>query len=258
MLFESFSQHERGYYNKCSHCETLRYGPYPNQEELQEFYANYAKYKSGLSEYLSGADYDIFISTKKMTMQDLDTPLSFFENKKYLDIGCGTGHWLRYLATNGMLTGYGIDASAECVKIGQSLGIEIQHRDLLEIDEKFDVLFMSHLIEHVPDPDRYIAHCAKILNQGGALLIETPVFGPVAEAYKEKWRFLMPVEHLNLFSVRALKALLLKHGFQMVKDVSFGSGINSSHDNKNDKRAMDQLVKKQNIGDTYAGYYMKI
>ena len=255
---ETFSQHDIGHYNKCKHCQTLRYGPYPSQDEINQFYTNYAAYKSGLTEYLSGSDYDIFIATKKLTMLDLDTPLTFFNNKKYLDIGCGTGHWLRYLSTNGLVNGYGIDTSPECVKLGQDFGVTIRQVDLLDINETFDILFMSHLIEHVLDPVAYIVHCASILNPGGALIIETPVYGPVAEAYRENWRFLMPIEHLNLFSAMAIKTLLANHGFQMVKEVSFGSGINSMDGNKHDKQAMDQMVKKLNIGDTYAGYYKKL
>jgi SAM-dependent methyltransferase len=132
-LFERFSVHEAGYYDRCNQCHSLRYGPFPSQVEINEFYDNYAAYKSGLTEYLSGDDYDIFISTKKLTMLDLETPLSFFEGKRYLDIGCGTGHWLRYLAKNGLTNGFGIDASAECVAIGQQLGVEIRQTDFLDM-----------------------------------------------------------------------------------------------------------------------------
>lgn len=257
-VFERFSDHGSGYYEQCTQCRSLRYGPVPSQADIDHFYASYAAYKSGLTEYLSGDDYDIFISTKKLTMLDLETPLSFFEGKRYLDIGCGTGHWLRYLSENGLSNGFGIDASAECVAIGQQNGVDIQQTDFLNVQDRFDILFMSHLIEHVLDPEAYIAHCATILPAGGSLMIETPVAGPVAEAYGPLWRFLMPVEHLNLFSISALKGLLRKHGFEMVKDITFGSGINSAEGNQNDKRAMDRMVKNRGIGDTYAGHFIKM
>ena len=256
-LFKPFSRHKNGYYNECTECKTLRYAPYPSNEELQHFYENYAAYKSGLTEYLSGDDYDIFISSKKLTMKDLETPLSFFNDKKYLDIGCGTGYWLRYLTDNGFKKGYGIDTSQECVEIGKKYGINILQKEFLSITEHFDIIFMSHIIEHLKDPVSYIEHCSKLITSGGALIIETPISGAVAQAYGENWRYLMPVEHLNIFSEKALKKLLEKFGFIKVKDVTFGSGINSTSENQNDKRAMDRLSKQLNVGDTYAGYFKK-
>ena len=258
LQFNFFSQHEKGYYEQCLGCGSLRYGPYPSQDEINLFYENYAAYKSSISEYLSGDDYEIFIATKNLTMNDLNTPLSFFDGKRYLDIGCGTGYCLRYLAHNGITNGYGIDASLECVEIGKKFGVVIRQTEFLELHEKFDILFMSHLIEHVLDPESYIKHCAEILIPNGSLFIETPVIGPVGESYGKDWRFLMPIEHLNIFSVQALKSLLKKYGFELVKDITFGSGINSNKGNIEDKRAMDRMVKKLGIGDTYSGYYIKI
>lgn len=256
-ISEIFSVHDEGNYRLCASCKTLQYSPYPDQQALDKFYSEYAAYKSNLSEYLSGSDYDVFISTKKLTMFDLGTPLSSFKGKRYLDIGCGTGHWLRYLNENNLTDGYGIDTSPECVSLGKKFGVDIRNTDFFDISEKFDLMFMSHLIEHVRSPGAFIEQCANLLNDNGILIIETPVYGPVAECFGEKWRYLMPVEHLNIFSVEALNQLLSNYGFHIKKAITFGSGINSTQHNQIDKRAMDRMTKKLNIGDTYAGCFIK-
>ena len=129
--------------------------------------------------------------------------------------------------------------------------------DFLSVEERFDVISMWHLVEHLPDPKPFFEHAFKLLQPGGLFLVETPIAGIVAKSFASAWRFLMPVEHLNLFSQSALFTLATKCGFNIRSFVSFGSGNTSDTVPDVNKRAMDTMVKQLGCGDVLAVLFTK-
>jgi len=72
-----------------------------------------------------------------------------------------------------------------------------------------------------------VAHCWAALKPGGLLLLQTPnARGLRARCQGTAWQMRDPAQHLNLFSPRGLRGLLVGAGFQVevVRTVS-GTGV---------------------------------
>ncbi|MEM6490649.1 MAG: bifunctional 2-polyprenyl-6-hydroxyphenol methylase/3-demethylubiquinol 3-O-methyltransferase UbiG, partial [Pseudomonadota bacterium] len=91
------------------------------------------------------------------------------------DVGCGGGLLCEPLARLGADV-VGVDASSAAIAAAQAHavenGLEIDYRcavagDLVAAGEAFDVVLAMEVIEHTPDPRRFIDDCAALLKPGG-------------------------------------------------------------------------------------------
>jgi SAM-dependent methyltransferase len=99
---------------------------------------------------------------------------------RVLDVGCGYGRNLRMLHASG-LNAVGVDANAQIVAANRRDGLEcFTVQELSQTARHFDVILMSHVIEHfapadlVPFMDGYLDR----LDPGGHLVIATPLLTP--------------------------------------------------------------------------------
>ena len=86
-----------------------------------------------------------------------------FVNKddSILDIGCANGGQLKILKESGFTNLAGVDPSEVCVSNVQTFGIRsfqahIFEDSFIEWDAKFDLIILSHVLEHICDLDRAI------------------------------------------------------------------------------------------------------
>ena len=74
------------------------------------------------------------------------------------------------------------------------------------------------MIEHVPDPGRFLRACRSCLRSGGHLALKTPnVASVIARINKSSWEWANPVTHLFLFSPRTLAEVVKKSGFHPIQ-----------------------------------------
>lgn len=95
-----------------------------------------------------------------------------------LDVGCGGGIVCEPLARLGaQVTGIDADANAINVAKGHAkesgLKITYLNKPVEDITEKFDVVLALEILEHVNDPQSFIADCKKALRPGGLLITST-------------------------------------------------------------------------------------
>lgn len=244
-------------YVGCARCRSVRQYPYPSDQEIAGYYADYQTKKSGESVYLTDAGYACFKRDKAFTFADLGLGDDAFAGKTVLDVGCGTGQFLQMMGDFRAASVLGMDISQECIDQARERELNCVCGDFLSLDGRYDVISMWHLIEHLRDPCQYIAHAYRLLNPGGWLLIETPVVGVISESFGADWRFFMPVEHINLFSQDALFCLGAKVGLDLRSWIRFGSGNTSGSMPAPNKRAMDIIAKKHGFGDTLAALFVK-
>ncbi len=257
--FKPFAIKEGVHYLECAACGSLKHTPDPTPHQIEQFYAGYPATKSETSVYLTESGYAGYQRDKTFTFADLKIHPAELRGKTLLDVGCATGQFIRFMSDPqfGLTSARGIDISASCIETARQHNLNCSVENFLSVEERFDIISMWHVVEHLPNPQPFFEHSFKLLPPGGLFLVETPIVGIVARSFASAWRFLMPVEHLNLFSQNALFALATKCGFQILSFVSFGSGNTSNTVPDVNKRAMDTLVKQLGCGDVLAVLFTK-
>lgn len=94
---------------------------------------------------------------------------------RILDVGCGYGELLMELRSMGFTQLTGIDPYTSAAAEHDD-GLVIRKIALDELgDEKFDVIMMHHVFEHMPDPLGTLRIVARLLADGGVCIIRVPV-----------------------------------------------------------------------------------
>jgi SAM-dependent methyltransferase len=69
----------------------------------------------------------------------------------------------------------------------------------------FETVLATELLEHLPDPNRFFAEAARVLQTGGHLLLSVPFLEPLHEEPRDFYRF----------TPHSIRDLLDRHGFSM-------------------------------------------
>jgi 2-polyprenyl-3-methyl-5-hydroxy-6-metoxy-1,4-benzoquinol methylase len=138
---------------------------------------------------------------------------------RLLDIGCGGGVFMERMRSLGWEV-EGVDVDAAAVDNARSKGLNIHLGDLQECqfpDGSFDVVTMSHLIEHVEDPQRLLRECHRILKPSGRLVAVTPNAQSWGHRiFRDRWRGLEVPRHLFVFTASTLRHLAESANFKTV------------------------------------------
>lgn len=131
-----------------------------------------------------------------------------------LDVGCGQGQWVKTAASRGW-DALGIDMSSAAIEICQSLGAPAQHVDFFDASlssRRFDLLTMFELIEHVPNPGRFISRAEELLRPGGLMYLTTPNFGCLDRRVQSMdWEHIH-AEHTTYFEPASIRELFERSG----------------------------------------------
>lgn len=137
-------------------------------------------------------------------------------NASLLEVGCGGGRMLKIMKDLGWNV-EGVDFDPSAVENAKSKGLCVNCGTLSSQgypDNNFDVITMSHLIEHIHEPLKLLDECYRILKPGGKLVIVTPNIKALGHTYfKESWLHLDPPRHLHIFTPNSLENLTKKAGF---------------------------------------------
>lgn len=139
---------------------------------------------------------------------------------RLLDVGCGNGAFLRLAREMGWQV-TGLDFDPDAVARAQSSGFEavcggVEALDAVSGD--YDVITLSHVIEHVRDPNDTLVRLHRLLKPGGTLWLETPNLDSLGHLlYGRNWRGLESPRHMVLFNQSSLRSALSKAGFVRVR-----------------------------------------
>jgi len=139
---------------------------------------------------------------------------------RVLDVGCGNGDALAFMKDMGWQAA-GLDFDPKAVAYAQARGLDVRQGDVFDKqleEHSFDVVSLSHVIEHVANPVETLERCRMLLRPGGTLFVATPnVHGLVHTRHGSAARSLEPPRHLILFTSSALRQALGKAGFSDVR-----------------------------------------
>lgn len=89
--------------------------------------------------------------------------------------------------------------------------------------KKFDVIIMSHILEHVKNPERVLSDLKNNLSEKGILFIEVPN----CETIKELDNSISTQPHIYHFTKRGLEKLVEKMEYEILRIGIFHSNLNS-------------------------------
>lgn len=138
-----------------------------------------------------------------------------------LDVGCGNGDFLSLARDMGWVA-KGIDMDPTAVKVARERGLDVQCVNVEELavtsEGQFDVITLSHVIEHVHRPVDLLKTLHSMLKPGGVLWLETPNLYSLGHSrFGANWRDLDPPRHLVLFTPDALRRALKEAGFEDIR-----------------------------------------
>jgi ubiquinone/menaquinone biosynthesis C-methylase UbiE len=142
---------------------------------------------------------------------------------KILDVGTGSGMLLRQIARvkGDRENLYANDFAESILEPLRREGFATiaGHAEGLDVAERFNVITLNQVLEHLPDPAAAVKRLAHLLTPGGFLFIETPsIDGLDAKLFhKRYWGGYHIPRHFWLFNERSLGGLMEKAGLQMRK-----------------------------------------
>jgi SAM-dependent methyltransferase len=137
---------------------------------------------------------------------------------RWLDVGCGAGTLMRAAGSRGWVP-VGTEVAPTAADAVSREGFEVHLRMLEDApfaDASFDVVSIVEVVEHVTDAESLLRSARQVLRPGGALYLTTPHGrGFSARTLGLRWSVVAPPEHLQLFSVKGLKALAERSGLRV-------------------------------------------
>ena len=168
---------------------------------------------------------------------------------KCLDVGCGNGEFLSAAQEAGYKS-FGIDISPAAVKHCLKRGLEAQQGDFTKFSPKepFDLITMWDVIEHLPEPRKFIAQAYSLLKPGGYLLIKTPFVSllslQIVKAIPRLSGTLTQAPgHIQFFNSNSMHTLLKECGFNELYWMESRS-MRSVSPNRSLKFKISRLIKK--------------
>ena len=138
---------------------------------------------------------------------------------RLLDVGFGSGAFLKIASEMGWHA-EGIDFDPKAVEVARARGLNVSCASADELaaqEHQYDVITISHVIEHVHAPMALLQNLYRLLKPGGLLWLDTPNLSSYgARRFGSDWRDLDPPRHLVLFTPQSLISALSTIGFQQI------------------------------------------
>lgn len=137
---------------------------------------------------------------------------------KAIDLGGGCGGWIDYLlhTPNVLIEELALgDSSRLALTLAKDVvgnGVNLFEVDLLDLpwQERWDIIFLLDVIEHIPDESEVLRQCMKALRSNGIVIVTAP-------ALKFFWSYNDEVaKHLRRYCIADFEKLADETGFELI------------------------------------------
>lgn len=189
--------------------------------------------------------------------------LTATDRGRLLDVGCGNGAFLGRMARLGWQC-TGVETDPLAAQFARDhFGLTIRQGTLGDAgfpDSSFDVVTLSHVIEHVHSPHELLLECRRVLRPGGKLIVLTPnIWSLGHRIFGRSWRGLEPPRHLHAFHPLALRTYVERAGMptlrlstepRMMRSIWYASRLI--------QRAEQGRSSRNNLADYLLAYSMQV
>jgi len=201
----------------CRDCGIIRQTPVFKDDVWNRFYRDH--YRSLYRADLKDFDKEFESRYNKRSKEVYEFVEEYIKNGSLLDVGCGGGWTTKYFEDKGFSPSKGIDLDARYIGLGQKKGLDIHLKKIEEIDEGFDLVILSDILEHVKDAVGFLEKADSICSDRGYLYISLPgVLGGVFKGYAFSLLDYLQIAHIWLFSLKNLQYIVEANtSFRLVK-----------------------------------------
>jgi SAM-dependent methyltransferase len=220
-------------YVRCAGCGLVSLAPRPTPDEIPGFYPDdyYARINSSewkldkpVNRFAMRYFYGVDSVSRSRLLRALLRALSGrilngirepHGANRLLDVGCGSGQMLAVYRALGWRA-VGIEISPRACAACRDKGLDVHEGTVFDAPlstQQFDMILLSHVIEHVLDPVAVLKRVADLLAPGGKIILTTPnVRGIGFSLYGSCWHALDAPRHVFLFDPQTLHRLGEKAG----------------------------------------------
>ncbi len=147
---------------------------------------------------------------------------------RVLDVGCSSGYLARPLVERGC-TVIGIEQDSDAANAARDVCEDVLIGDVESLElpfapGSFDVVLCGDLIEHLREPERFLARMLPLLRADGRIVLTTPNvanwtirLGLLAGRWRYTERGILDRTHLHLFTRATLVDTLARAGYRVVE-----------------------------------------
>jgi 2-polyprenyl-3-methyl-5-hydroxy-6-metoxy-1,4-benzoquinol methylase len=194
----------------CTACGLVYQSPHMSEDEREAFYQ--AEYRQLYQGQAGPNPKDLAVQRARAEATLVFIQPWVKQLTSILDIGCSTGILLQRCQARYQAHGVGVEPGSLYRQYAQDLNLEVYATldDLLQAQpERFELISMMHVLEHLPDPVAYLQQMReKLLHPAGWLVVEVP------NLYAHDC---FEVAHLISFSPHSLMQVIQKAGFHPIQ-----------------------------------------
>lgn len=213
----------------CNRCGLIQTNPRPTRESIKYYYpSSYVSFVEGehgqLGRLLSFLRWAIRVPycLRYGGVPRVSSPVG--DANQLLDVGCGAGILLTEMVRLGW-SPWGIEPNEELAKsvaarlhIGEERIFVGTAEAASFADEAFNMVTMSHVLEHLHDPKEVLSKVHRWLRSDGVLRIWVPNISSFeSRIFRQLWHGLDMPRHLYHFGPSSLRQLLESCNFEIVK-----------------------------------------
>jgi SAM-dependent methyltransferase len=197
----------------CTRCGFMYADELPGQDVFDRYYRDLSKYESHDTE---GDIVEWKAVIHRSIVADISERLPD-RSLRILDVGSSSGHLISLFQKAGYRDAIGFDPSPRCRELARSLyGVEVINTSISQMafgGERFDLILMASVLEHLRDLERTLSELRGLLRDGGAIWAEVPDAARFADYTSSPFQQ-FSLEHINFFTLPTLERLMHRVGFR--------------------------------------------
>jgi 2-polyprenyl-3-methyl-5-hydroxy-6-metoxy-1,4-benzoquinol methylase len=256
-LYENFGCDLQYHYQKCRNCSLIYLSPRPKYDAafIEAAYGNYYQFNETLT--YNDETY-VKESSVRLFKEEIENILKYETTRNnVLDIGAAMGTFL-YAAKPHYKKCVGLDMSRQMANfVATNLGVEMHVVQFEEFEhpEKFSLIHMSHVLEHIPNPNQWLQKAKQLLDANGILVINVPNKFSLSNLLQHLWvklrlkrqfnsswnnAYTRTPDHLFDPNVKSMLYLIEKNNFKIIDYFSY-----SRKDPASNKSFLSKLLNRK-------------